>query len=498
MRTVAVSSDPDDQTLRSVTLPAAWDDNAARALAQLSNHDGHLRLANEAARWVDLIDSTPGLDEEDILPVGRSLSCLLLMRHMSPNKALWQRKTDEQLGFVIRVSGFVQGNLFSPEQFIACLELACKSLRRLQIAQKNERTGELPLFSEFQPPHFEQSSAGVIQLSDLDACLAAMGFDYDSDEGRQFAQALTALANLVLKKNSRPLSDVLATPLFPDIEKIATNLSELEPTSSKKLAPVELGFSSPGPIDSLLGVESCGLAPVFSPIDENGHLRTSTLHRLASRGLTPEKALALALNNENPLPVTNGHAFRAMYESLLRLADYLPPPPEPETETLLSRLERGVRRSLPQRQSGFSQKTSIGGHPLFLRTLEFEDGSLGALNLIPSRESPMARGLMECLGHAVSIGLQCGVPLETFIEQFAYTHFGPCGTVEGDHSVNYASSMLDYAFRTLSEAYLGRHMSDAPLSSAKSETEDPLLPFEQNKPILGTLPKKSSPLRLVS
>lgn len=502
MRTVAITADPDSQTLRSVTLPASWDDNAAQALAELAVDGGPVRLASEAARWIDRIDTTPQLDQtsskDGPVSIGRSLSYLLLMRHMAPNRALWQGRDDEQFGFVVKLSSFVADNLFSPEQFVACLELACESLRRIHLSQKGERSGDLPLFEEYQQPVSGESTAGIILLSDLDACLAAIGLDYDSEEGRQFSIAVTALASLVLKKNTlRPLT-VLASPLFPSIEHIATAIAEACPACKAPFPPVELGFSAPGPIDALLGVEACGLAPIFSPLDEKGHLRASTQSRLAFRGLTPEKALALALNNENPLPIADGFSFARMHDALIKLADYLPPRPEPEMETLLSRLERGVRRSLPPRQNGFSQKTSIGGHALFMRTSEFEDGSLGALNLVPSRESPMARGLMECLGHAVSIGLQCGVPLETFIDQFAYTHFGPCGTVEGDPSVNYASSMLDYAFRVLSETYLGKHMPDAPLRSPEDQTEDPLLPFGQDKELHKKLPKKPHSLRLVS
>ncbi|MFT8764295.1 MAG: vitamin B12-dependent ribonucleotide reductase, partial [Gluconobacter potus] len=52
MRTLQVMTDPDDSALRSVTLPAAWDDEAAQALAQITLHGGPVRLAAEAARWV--------------------------------------------------------------------------------------------------------------------------------------------------------------------------------------------------------------------------------------------------------------------------------------------------------------------------------------------------------------------------------------------------------------------------------------------------------------
>ena len=89
----------------------------------------------------------------------------------------------------------------------------------------------------------------------------------------------------------------------------------------------------------------------------------------------------------------------------------------------------------------------------------------------------MVRGLMESLGEAVSIGLQYGAPLEAFVENFAYTCFGPAGTVEGDPVASYATSMLDYAFRALSDTYLGVRLPDGPHQDAQSDP-DPLLPLD--------------------
>lgn len=479
MRTLQISTDPDSTILRSVTLPSAWGDDAAQALTHITpTHGGPIRLASEAARWVDMIDATPplpGTPKEAPSP-GRSLSCLLLMRHMAPNLALWQRRPDEQPGFVLRLSGFVQEGCFSPERFMACLKLACDSVRRLDAAQRAEKSGELPLFDDSPATQTPLHPAGVLLLTDLDACLAEIGLDYDSDGGRQMARAITGLARVVARAGTAHPAPLFSTPDFPEFERVAVSVSTATDAQTH-LAPLDIGFSSPGPIDALLGVEACGLAPIFSPLDEEGHLRPSTLNRLAHRGLTPEKALALALGGTQPLPQTDCHAHARMQDEVSGLCDYLPQRPEPETEAVMSRLERGVRRALPMRQGGFSQRASIGGHRLFMRTSEFEDGSLGSLALCPPRESPMARGLMECLGQAVSIGLQFGAPLEAFVDQFSYTRFGPCGTVEGDPVATYATSMLDYAFRALSEAYLGQRMPDAPTENAEDDTKAPMLPF---------------------
>lgn len=500
MRTLHISPDPDspdlrDETVRTVILPASWEDAAAQALAFLTpTEGGPVRLATEAARWVDAIDATPRLPgtPADAPPVGRSLSCLLLMRQMAPNAALWQRRPDEQAGFVVRLSGFTQEGIFAAEQYVACLRLACESLRRLDAQESSTRSGALPLFEELTPAASEKPVAGLVTLTDLDACLAELGLDYDSPRARQFACAVAALAQQVACLGTGKTAEVFHSPDFPDIERVSHSLAESPEgkTSSlapqEKRAPLETGFAAATPTEALLGVESCGVAPVFSPVDEAGRLRPSTLARLAHRGLTPEKALAQALEGTIPLVTPEVGAQAKMQAALAPYCDCLPPLPEPELEEVLTRLERGVRRPLPPRQTGFSQRVSIGGHPLVMRTSQFEDGSLGGLTLTPPRESPMTRGLMECLAQAVSIGLQFGAPLEAFVDQFAYTRFGPCGTVEGDPDVTYASSMLDYAFRTLSAAYSGQEMPDAP--PEKIRDKDPLLPF-------GGVPAESKPER---
>ncbi|MEJ5155588.1 vitamin B12-dependent ribonucleotide reductase [Gluconobacter wancherniae] len=476
MRTLRVNIDPDDSAMRSVTLPAAWEDDAAQALAQITpTTGGPIRLSSEAGRWVDTIDASPALPgtPADAPSPGRSLSCLLLMRQLAPNVALWQRQPDDAPGFVLRLSGFVQDGGFSPEHFVACMQLACDSLRRLAAETSAERTGELPLFDI--PAEQTLDSAGIILLTDLDACLAAQGYDYDSDDGRNAAKAISALATTVARAGTgRAAPSIPNTPLLGLRALAASVMASAE---NQRLAPIETGFSTPGPVDALLGAEACGLAPVFSPLTEGGQLRESTLARLAHRGLTPEAALAMALGGTAPLPLAGVHAHTAMHQALAGAVDYLPALPEPEMENLRARLERGVRRPLPMRQTGFTQRAAIGGHHIFMRTSEFEDGSLGELSITPARESPMARGLMDCLSQAVSIGLQFGAPLEAFVERFAYTRFGPGGTVEGDPVAAYATSMLDYAFRALSDAYLGTHMPDAPPIEPNAEDPSPMLPF---------------------
>ncbi|UPO79679.1 vitamin B12-dependent ribonucleotide reductase [Parasaccharibacter sp. TMW 2.1888] len=486
MRTLQTSIDPDSTALRAVTLPSVWSDDAAQALVQLAPAEGGpVRLASESARWVEMIDTTPHLPHspQDAPPVGRGLSCLLLMQQMAPNAALWRNEPDGQPGFIIRLSGFVQDGIFATEHFAACLKLACDSLRRLDAARRPYRSGDLPLFDDPAPRGDSDGPAGIVLLTDLDACLAGLGLDYDSDEGRAIATAITRFTRLVAHAGTATPEKAFSCPQAPDLEQASIAISAATQSLSG-LATIETGFSSPGPVDALLDVESCGLGPIFSLVNSQGGLHPSTLERLAHKGLSPEAALALTLDGQTPLQPAGAKAHALMHDAVLPFCDHLPALPEPETDDLKEKLGRGVRRPLPMRQGGFSQRTSIGGHRLFMRTGEFEDGSLASLSLTPPRESPMARGLMECFSQAVSIGLQFGVPLEVFVEQFAYSRFGACGTVEGDEMASYATSMLDYAFRALSEAYLGQRMPDAPAESGEKQHEAPMLPFgpEQDGP----------------
>ena len=114
------------------------------------------------------------------------------------------------------------------------------------------------------------------------------------------------------------------------------------------------------------------------------------------------------------------------------------------------------RRRLPNRRKGYTQKAVVGGHKVYLRTGEYEDGRIGEIFIDMHKEGAAFRSLMNGFAIAVSIGLQYGVPLEEFVEAFAYTRFEPSGPVQGNDTVKMASSVLDYIFRELAISYLDR------------------------------------------
>ncbi len=117
----------------------------------------------------------------------------------------------------------------------------------------------------------------------------------------------------------------------------------------------------------------------------------------------------------------------------------------------------GVRARLPKKRRGFTQEALVGGHKVFLRTGEYEDGSLGEIFIDMHKEGAAFRSLMNCFAMAVSVGLQYGVPLETYVEQFTFTRFEPHGPVQGHANIKFATSIVDYLFRVLGVEYLRRY-----------------------------------------
>jgi len=117
---------------------------------------------------------------------------------------------------------------------------------------------------------------------------------------------------------------------------------------------------------------------------------------------------------------------------------------------------RAERARLPQRRKGYTQKAIVGGHKVYLRTGEYEDGSLGEIFIDMHKEGAAFRSLMNNFAIAISIGMQYGVPLEEYVEAFTFTRFEPSGMVEGNDAIKMATSVLDYIFRELAISYLGR------------------------------------------
>ncbi|MEW5963815.1 MAG: vitamin B12-dependent ribonucleotide reductase [Pseudomonadota bacterium] len=153
-------------------------------------------------------------------------------------------------------------------------------------------------------------------------------------------------------------------------------------------------------------------------------------------------------------------------------------------ERIVERVRQQEREKLPGRRKGYTQKASVGGHKVYLRTGEYDDGRLGEIFIDMHKEGAAFRSLMNNFAIAISLGLQYGVPLEEYVEAFTFTRFEPAGLVQGNETIKNATSILDYIFRELAVSYLGRHdlahvdpreiVGETGLGSSDAETDDDL------------------------
>jgi ribonucleoside-diphosphate reductase alpha chain len=162
--------------------------------------------------------------------------------------------------------------------------------------------------------------------------------------------------------------------------------------------------------------------------------------------------------------------FAAVDEVGLPTAERIPVAAAPQPSQVAERLViryLAKRRRLPDRRKGYTQKAMVGGHKVFLRTGEYLDGSLGEIFVDMHKEGAAFRSLMNSFAIAISIGLQHGVPLEKFVDQFIFSRFEPNGMVMGNERIKMSTSVIDYLFRELAITYLERddlaHVSEEDL-----------------------------------
>jgi ribonucleoside-diphosphate reductase alpha chain len=153
------------------------------------------------------------------------------------------------------------------------------------------------------------------------------------------------------------------------------------------------------------------------------------------------------------------------------------------------------RRALPAKRRGFTQKAKINGQALFLRTGEYNDGTLGEIFIDMAKEGATMRSMLNCFAIAISIGLQYGVPLEEYVEKFVFTRFEPAGMV--DHpNIKTTTSIIDFMFRSLAYEYLGRndlvHVLDKPeVQNLGNEA------WDENTPTIGDRKHELSEVRVL-
>jgi hypothetical protein len=471
MRRVMAGTDP-DAPLRLVTLPAAWDDLAAAALASLVPGREPVTLAAAADAWIRPVAERAlraGLE----IPLSERLHRMLLLRHGAPGAPVWQAGNGTEPAFVLNLASFHDAaNGFDAPAFAEAVETAVTAL-----------TLAAPAATRL-----------AVSVADLAGLLAMLGIEYGSGASLATARAIAA----ILRGRAEAASGVLArlfgtvapatqdwpespidTPL-PGLADAARAARQAAAATDGLRHTVLTAIAEPGAADALLGVETGGIAPSFSPLASTGGLSRTSRAWLAANGITAESALADLLAGDDPFPAPSSAAHAAMHDAVAPFVHVMPARPEP----VRNPANATHRRELPARRAGYTQKAAVGGHRLYLRTGEYDDGTLGEVFIALHKEGAAFRGLMDNFAIAVSLGLQHGVPLEAYVEAFTFTRFGPAGAVEGDPAVTHATSLLDYAFRHLAANYLGRRdipeaePEEADTVGNGSRDHAPLLPLD--------------------
>lgn len=454
IRLTRLDARPDpDASAESVIVPAGWDPAGAEGFAALRRSARQESVIAAASAWIDPIaEAALAAGMPDAGAIAADLHRALSLRRAAPSASIWQGETDADSppGFVINLARFHDAETgFDIAGFAATVDLAVRSLALAR----------------------PDAPALAIGMADLALLLARLGLDYGSQEARAVAACLAGmLAATADAASARRFAGAMAPghPIAPRHRIALPPLPErcaipglAEAAGAARQQAESLGWRHhravtgilpPGPVEALLGVTTIGIAAPFSSLDAEGSLARWAADRLAASGRTAEQALAQALAGADPFGVPDRIARLAMREAV---APFFAIMSDAQADLPLARPAVAYER-LPARRNGYTQKASIGGHKVFLRTGEYPDGRLGEVSIGLTRESAAFRALMEAFGTAVGIGLQHGVPLDAFVDAFAFTRFGAAGKVEGDAAIAEATSVLDYVMRHLAITYLDR------------------------------------------
>ncbi|MET7761272.1 vitamin B12-dependent ribonucleotide reductase [Streptomyces sp. NPDC005355] len=124
---------------------------------------------------------------------------------------------------------------------------------------------------------------------------------------------------------------------------------------------------------------------------------------------------------------------------------------EPEVEKVVE--YRPVRKRLPKGRPGITTSFTVGGAEGYMTANSYPDDGLGEVFLKMSKQGSTLAGMMDAFSIAVSVGLQYGVPLETYVSKFTNMRFEPAGMTD-DPDVRMAQSIVDYIFRRLALDFL--------------------------------------------
>ena len=150
---------------------------------------------------------------------------------------------------------------------------------------------------------------------------------------------------------------------------------------------------------------------------------------------------------------------------------------------VLAELAQPVRRRLPMTRPSTTTSYQVGDAEGYITAGSYPDDGLGEIFLKTSKQGSTLSGVMDAFAIAVSIGLQYGVPLETYVSKFINMKFEPSG-MTNDPDIRFASSLVDYVFRKLALDYLPEDKREAlgirsieeRTAAAKAEVEDKMRP----------------------
>lgn len=476
---VRAAPDP-DAAPRPIALPVAWDEAAAAALAALAPGSGPVVFPKLAEAWINrlaLRGRELGMLADAAAQDGftHALRALLLARRGAPGMAIWRDEARGASRFVLNLPAFLDAEGgFDARGYVAAVALAVRAL---------------DIWSNAKAPRL------CVGFADLAGLLASLGLRYGSAEARDVGAAIAALTRGAAEAESGRLAELLGAreplALFTPEPPAATAVPGLAEAARAALLDAAGGLglrhqalvalAVPDCVEALLGAEIGGLAPAPGAVhlapDQHGWV-TEVPTRAALRIGRAAAEVLLA-----PVPDAEWAAMAKAIAPFLHVA-----PPMPVADAASARAAPALPDRVaaqPLRPSGSVWRVSVGGHKVVLRTAEDQQGRLSEVTIALTKESAAYRSLMDAMLQAVSIGLASGVRLDSFIEAYAYTRFGPAGTVEGDPAIRRATSVLDWAFRRLALDYLGRRdLADpseedcAPDATGHAAEQLPLLPMD--------------------
>jgi hypothetical protein len=484
LRRMRAQADP-DAAPRSVALPAAWEEEAAAALAALAPGAGAVSLPGLAGGWIGRLVAQGRrlalLDEAGAAALAGALHALVLRRRGAPGASTWRNEPKAEPRFVLNLPAFLDdaGGFDIP----GYIEAVGTAVRALDVLVGGKAV------------------ALRLGFADLAGLLAALGLSYDSPAARDAAACLTALtrgaaeaASAALAQRHGPRESAClfwptppAACAVPGLAAAAREALEQASRSGGLRHAALLALCPPDAAEALLGAETGGLAPAQGATrfvhGQDGRATeqpTGAARRAAALGHAAPALLA-------PVPAAARAAMEAAIRPYLHAAAPVPAAqPQPARPLPLPR---------PSTSRGQVWRVTLAGQRVTLTANESAGGGLVSIGIAVARDGAAFRGLMDSFIHVVNLGLARGMPLSDYVQAVAYGQGGPCGAVEGDPDIHRATSVLDWAFRRLAFAYLdgneARHLwpdpseEDCASGTAPVRAEAPQLPL--------ALPARPSP-----